>query len=248
MDDILIISNAVEHVKIAKEELATTFSVTDCRTLHCMLCIEFNLHGSDNSIQLCQREFIEDILDMNQMMDLKPSPIPADAHLSLSSDMAPKDPQEIKEMETQPFREMLGSLRYLVSCTRLDLCYIIGNYLSRFMQNPAKPHLDALLQVFQYLKSTTLLGLSYKRQNHHDLQLQGWCDADYNSDKDTRHSTTGYVFTIASGAISWKSKKQNTVALSSTEAEFIAAAYTAKEGIWLQRLLFELLADCTTRF
>ena len=86
------------------------------------------------------------------------------------------------------------------------------------MQNPGKPHLDALLQVFQYLKSTTLLGLSYKRQNHHDLQLQGWCDADYNSDKDTRHSTTDYVFTIVGGAISWKSKKQNTVALSSTEA------------------------------
>ena len=211
-----------------------------------MLGIEFNLHGPDNNIQLCQRKFAEDILNKYQMMDLKPSPIPATPHLSVNSDMAPKDPQEIKEMETQPFQEMLGSLRYLVSCTRPDLCYIIG-YLSRFMQNPGKPHLDALLQVFQYLKSTTLLGLSYKRQNHHDLQLQGWCDADYNSDKDTRHSTTGYVFTIAGGAISWKSKKQNTVALSSTEAEFIAPAYTAKEGVWLQRLLFEFLAECTTR-
>ena len=232
---------------MAKEELAATFSIIDGGPLHYMLGIEFNLHGPDNNIQLCQRKFAEDILNKYQMMDLKPSPIPAAPHLSLSSDMAPKDPQEIKEMETQPFQEMLGSLRYLVSCTlRPNLCYIRG-YVSRFMQNPGKPHLDALLQVFQYLKSTTLLGLSYKRQNHHDLQLQGWCDADYNSDKDTRHSTTGYVFTIAGGAISWKSKKHNTIALSSTEAEFIAAAYTAKEGVWLQRLLFELLDDFTTR-
>ena len=91
-----------------------------------MLGIDFNLHGPDNSIQLCQRKFAEDILNKYQMMDLKPSPIPAAPHLSLSSDMAPKDPQEIKEMETQPFQEMLGSLRYLVSCTRPDLCYITG--------------------------------------------------------------------------------------------------------------------------
>ena len=126
VDDILIISNRVDHIKTAKEKLATTFSITDGGPLHYMLGIEFNLHGPDNNIQLCQRKFAEDILNKYQMMDLKPSPIPAAPHLSLSSDMAPKDPQEIKEMETQPFREMLGSLRYLVSCTRPDLCYITG--------------------------------------------------------------------------------------------------------------------------
>ena len=146
MDAILIISNAVEHIKMAKEELATTFSITDGGSLHYMIGIEFNFHGPDNSIQLYQRKCTEDILNKYQMMDLKPSPIPVAPHLSLSSDMAPKDPQEIKEMETQPFREMLGSLRYLVSCTGPNLFYITG-YLSRFMQNPSKPHLDALLQV-----------------------------------------------------------------------------------------------------
>ena len=116
-----------------------------------MLGIKFNLQGPDNSIQLCQRKSAEDILNKYQMIDLKPSPIPVAPHLSHSSDMAPKDPQEIKEIETQPFGEMFGNLRYLVSCTRPDLCYITG-YISRFMQNSGKPHLDALLQVFQYLK------------------------------------------------------------------------------------------------
>ena len=154
--------------------------------------------------------------------------------------MAPQDPKEIEEMKLIPYREILGSLRYLVSCTRPDLCYITG-YLSRFMQNPGKAHWEALIQVFRYLKTTSTLGLVYKHQNNNTLQLQGWCDADYNGDKDTRHSTSGYVFTIAGGAISWKSKKQNTVALSSTEAEFIAAAYATKEGVWLQRLLYELI-------
>ena len=103
VDDILIISNRVDHIKTAKEKLATTFSITDGGPLHYMLGIEFNLHGPDNNIQLCQRKFEEDILNNYKMMDLKPSPICAAPHLSLSSDMAPKDPQEIKEMETQPF-------------------------------------------------------------------------------------------------------------------------------------------------
>ena len=65
--------------------------------------------------------------------------------------------------------------------------------------------------------------VSAEHQTHHALQLQGWCDADYNGDKDARHSTTGYVCTTAGGAISWKPKNQNSVAISSTEAEFIAA-------------------------
>ena len=88
---------------MAKEELAATFSITNGESLHYMLGIGFNLNGPDNSIQLCQRKFAEDILNKYQMMDLKPSPIPAGPHLSLSSDMAPKDLQEIKEIETRPF-------------------------------------------------------------------------------------------------------------------------------------------------
>ena len=95
---------------------------------------------------------------------------------------------------------MVSSLRYLVSCTRPDFCYITG-YLSRFMQNPRKAHFDALVQVFQYLKHRTSIGLFHKRETNPILQLQGWCDADYNGDKDTRHSTTGYFFLIAAGAI-----------------------------------------------
>jgi hypothetical protein len=106
------------------------------------------------------------------------------------------------------------------------------------MQNPGEAHWEALIQVFRYLKVTSTLGLTYKHQNGNTLQ--GWFDVDYNGNKDTKHSTSGYVFTIAGGAISWKSKKQNTVALSSTEAEFIAAAFATK-GVWLQRLLYELI-------
>ena len=80
-------------------------------------------------------------------MDIKPSPTPAIPNLPLSSNMAPKDPKEIEVMQTIPYREMLGILKYMVSCTRPDLYHIIG-YLSWFMQNPSKPHRKALSQVF----------------------------------------------------------------------------------------------------
>ena len=147
MYDILIISNAVEHLKIVIEELEATFSITNGGTLHYMLDIKFNLHEPNNNIQLYQRMFTKDILNKYQMTNLKPSLTPASPHFSLNSNMAPKDSQEIKDMETQPFQEMLGSLGYIVSCTKPNLCYITC-YLSRFKQNLGKPQLDALLQAF----------------------------------------------------------------------------------------------------
>ena len=119
-------------------------SITDGGPLHYMLGIEFNLESPENGIHLCQRKFTEDILNKYNMAELKPSPIPAIPNLSLSCDMAPQDPHEIEYTKNQQYREMLGSLRYLISCTRPDLCYIT-RYLSRFMQNPGKAHFDALV-------------------------------------------------------------------------------------------------------
>jgi hypothetical protein len=97
VDDILIISYNESHIELAKQELASTFSITDGGPLHYMLGIEFNLQG--NSIQLCQRKFTEDILNKYNFLDVKPSPIPAILNLSLSFDMAPQNPIEIEEMK-----------------------------------------------------------------------------------------------------------------------------------------------------
>jgi len=99
-------------------------------------------------------------------------------------------------------------------------------------------------RIFRYLKGTTHLGLRFKRGT--DATLQGYVDADWAGCADTRKSTSGYVFMLAGAAVSWRSKRQSTVALSSTEAEYMSACLAAKEAIWLRELLKELTFDQTT--
>ncbi|KAM1445469.1 hypothetical protein ACFX2I_041498 [Malus domestica] len=103
--------------------------------------------------------------------------------------------------------------------------------MSRYMQNPKKPHLEAVRRILRYVKSTIDYGLLYKKCE--DCKLVGYCDADFIGDHDTRRSTTGYVFRIGSGVVSWCSKRQPIVSLSTTEAEYRAAAMAAQENAWL---------------
>ncbi|KAK9064178.1 hypothetical protein SSX86_015558 [Deinandra increscens subsp. villosa] len=142
-----------------------------------------------------------------------------------------------KELEDATmYRQLIGSLIYL-TLTRPDITFAVS-VLSRFMQKPLKPHLDAIRRVLRYVKSTPTYGIKFKRET--SLELIGYCDADYARDISTRRSTTGYVFILGSGAVSWCSKRQPTVSLSTTEAEYRAAAMAAQECVWLTQLLKEL--------
>ncbi|KAF7823791.1 Retrovirus-related Pol polyprotein from transposon TNT 1-94 [Senna tora] len=110
--------------------------------------------------------------------------------------------------------------------------------MSRYMQSPKKHHLEAVRRILRYVKSTIDYGLLYKKGG--DCKLVGYCDADYVGDHDTRRSTTGYVFKLGDGAISWCSKRQPTVSLSTTEAEYRAATVAAQESTWLVQLMKDL--------
>ncbi|KAE8725578.1 PLAC8 family protein [Hibiscus syriacus] len=112
------------------------------------------------------------------------------------------------------YRQLVGSLIYL-TLTRSDISYAVG-VMSRYMQNLKKPHLEAVRRILRYAKSTIDYGLLYKKAE--DCMLVGYCDDDYAGDHDTRRSTTGYVFKLGSGTISWYNKRQPTVSLSTTEA------------------------------
>ncbi|CAI0405434.1 unnamed protein product [Linum tenue] len=111
--------------------------------------------------------------------------------------------------------------------------------LSRFMESPTRQHQLAAKRVLRYLKGTTKSGIWYKRLGG-ESRLLGYTDSDYAGDVDDRRSTSGYVFFLAGGAISWASKKQPVVTLSTTEAEFIAAAYCVAHCVWLKRILESL--------
>ncbi|KAF7823801.1 Retrovirus-related Pol polyprotein from transposon RE1 [Senna tora] len=134
------------------------------------------------------------------------------------------------------YRQLVGSLIYLTQ-TRPDLSFVVG-LMSRYMQSPKKHHLEAVRRILRYVKSTIDYGLLYKKWG--DCKLVGYCDADYAGDHDTRRSTTGYVFKLGDGAISWCSKRQPTVSLSTTEAEYRAATVAAQESTWLVQLMKDL--------
>jgi hypothetical protein len=123
---------------------------------------------------------------------------------------------------------------YAMLGTRPDIAYAVG-LVSKFSTNPNKEHWTAVKRIFRYLAGSLLLGIFYGRKG----LSAGFCDADWGSSED-RRSTTGYVFLLNGGAISWASRKQPVVALSSTEAEYMAITQAVKEALWLRTLFLEM--------
>ena len=139
-------------------------------------------------------------------------------------------------MSKFPYASAVGSLMYAMVCTRPDIAHAVG-VVSRYMNNPGKEHWMAVKWILRYLRGTTNQALCFGGSN---IALQGYVDADMAGDRDNRRSTTGYVFTVGGTTVSWVSKIQSVVALSTTEAEYVAATEASKEMIWLQRLMGEL--------
>jgi hypothetical protein len=136
---------------------------------------------------------------------------------------------------------IVGSLLYASMVSRPDITYSV-QALSRHFQSTGPEHLVAAKRVLKYLKGTIDKGIIYRghKDPDHSTSLIGYSDSDWGSDIDTRRSTTGYIFTLNSGAISWGSKLQPTVALSSAEAEYMAVSSAVQEGVHLRQLLGDL--------
>lgn len=139
------------------------------------------------------------------------------------------------------FKQLVGCLMYL-TVTRPDLMFSVC-LLSRFMANPRVSHWLAGKRILRYLKGTIELGIFYRRNEGGDMRLMAFTDSDYAGDLNDRRSTTGCVFLMGSGSISWALKKQPVVALSTTEAEYIAAAFCACQCVWIRRILEKIGAE-----
>ena len=139
-------------------------------------------------------------------------------------------------MRRVPYASAVGSLMYAILCTRPDICYAVG-IVSRFQSNPGLDHWIAVKHILKYLRRTRNYMLVYSSQ---DLIPTGYTDSDFQSDKDTRKSTSGSVFTLGGGAIVWRSIKQYSTVDSTVEAEYIAACEAAKEAVWLKKLFTDL--------
>ncbi|KAK8574601.1 hypothetical protein V6N12_062291 [Hibiscus sabdariffa] len=157
--------------------------------------------------------------------------------ISLSKEMCPSLPQERERMSQIPYASAIGSIMYAMICTRLDLSYALS-MTSRYQANPGEGHWTAVKNILKYLRRTKDVFLVYGGEE--ELHIKGYTDASFQTDKDDSRSQSGFVFYLNGGAVSWKSSKQDTVADSTTEAEYIAASEAAKEAVWIKKFITEL--------
>ena len=148
-----------------------------------------------------------------------------------------KNELEKKDMEKFPYASAIGSLMYAQVCTRPDIVYIVG-MLSRYLSNPGMDHYKKAKRVMRYLQRTKDYILTYHRSSH--LEIVGYSNSNFIGCLDSRRSTSGYVFMLAGGAVSWKSVKQTLIASSTMEAEFIACYKASNHGIWLRNFITQL--------
>ena len=179
-----------------------------------------------------QTKFTKELIDRFGYKDLKPCRTPSELGIRLDKNGLAADPSAIED-----FQRQIGSLMYLMTSTRPDLSYAVG-LCARFMSNPGAEHFRALNRIWRYILHTINFNIVFGPCQ--DIRLEGYCDADWGGEYSTRRSTTGYLFLFGNSPISWASKLQKTVALSSCEAEYMSQKKAIKEHIWLSSLFEQL--------
>jgi hypothetical protein len=233
-------------VEEVKRVLGEHVEVSDLGESHWLLGIEIRRDREARTISLSQRAYLESIIRRFNFDELRPVSTPMEPYLKLSASQSPATAQDFAAMRDIPYRESIGSLMYASLGTRPDITYAVSR-LSKFLEKPGMAHWDASRRVFRYLKGTLDLWMTYGEREEN---LTGWVDADGSQEED-RRAITGYAFLIDGGAVSWTSKQQELIVLSTTEGEYVAATHAAKEALWLRSLISEVFGgtlEATTLF
>ena len=232
VDDIILAGSSDDKIKEVKDTLSRKFEIKDMGKLHHFLGMSVVQNETRKTVWIGQTAYTENLLKKFEMEHCKPvsTPVNVGSKLEIAKD-------EEESINQQQYQSAIGSLMYLSVSTRPDIAYTVGT-LARFSSKPTKEHWTALKRVFRYLKGTTTHGILYSQNN--SGECVGYSDADWAGDINDRKSTSGYVFQISGAPVTWRSKKQSCVALSTAEAEYIALSSAAQEAIWLRRLTSEL--------
>ncbi|KAL2224606.1 UNVERIFIED_CONTAM: Retrovirus-related Pol polyprotein from transposon TNT 1-94 [Sesamum indicum] len=237
VDDMLIAGSNVKEINRLKDQLSRKFDMKDLGEARQIFGMKITRDKGIGKLWLSQSDYIEKVLCRFKMENAKPVGTPLGNQFKLSNSDSPQTDSERAKMRVTPYASAIGSLMYAMICTRPDIAHAVG-VVSRFMSNPGVMHWEAVKWILRYLRGTKDRALVFGKGK---LTLFGFVDADFaGSDYDKRRSTTGYVFTYGGTAVSWVSKLQKVVTLSTTEAEYVAVTEAAKELIWLQHLLGEL--------
>nr|CCI55340.1 PH01B019A14.9 [Phyllostachys edulis] len=230
VDDLVITGTKEKEIEAFKAEMKATFQMSDLGPLSFYLGIE--VHQDSSGISLRQTAYAKRIVELGGLTDCNPAHTPMEERLKLSREST------AEEVDATQYRRIVGSLRYLVH-TRPDLAFAVG-YVSRFMQRPTTEHQQAVKRILRYVAGTSDYGLHYPRCPG-AAHFIGYSDSDHAGDIDTSKSTSGILYFLGKCPISWQSVKQQVVALSSCEAEYIAATTASTQALWLARLLGDLL-------
>ena len=234
VDDILILAKDAPTASKHKASLMAAFDARDLGPASFYLGIKITRNRAAKTIKMSHEKMIYDLAAKYDLTDAKPRDIPMSLGMRLSK--ADGDPLDTK---AYPYSSLVGALNYIAVTTRPDISFVVGG-LSRFMARPTTTHWGMAKAVLRYLAGTATLGITFAGAKPFFL---AYCDSDYAADPDTRRSTTGYLFVLNGGAVTWSSKRQPTVAASTTEAEYIAAAAATKEALWVRKLLASFKAD-----
>jgi hypothetical protein len=236
VDDLIILASLMSSMKALKAMLEREYEMSDLGELHFCLGVEFVRDRATRTITMSQGKYVMDVLKRFGMEDCKPVATPLDANSKLVKLSEEEYAAEAKSMAEVPYKQAVGSLMYAMIATRPDLAYPIS-VVSQHMARPGSMHWMAVKRIMRYLKGTSDVKLCLGGQ---DIVLSGHCDADYAGDTSDRRSTTGYMFKVGSGAVSWNSKRQQTTATSTVEAEYMATSHATKEAIWLRQLMADV--------
>ncbi|GJW41995.1 zinc finger, CCHC-type containing protein [Tanacetum coccineum] len=227
VDDMLIFGTDQNQVDKTKKFLSSRFSMKDMGEADIILGIK--IKRENKGIVITQSHYIEKILKKFNREDCSPVSTPMDPVEKLK-------PNTGKPVDQLEYSRAIGCLMYAMTSTRPDIAYAVGR-LSRFTSNPSRQHWKAITRVFKYLRGTKDYGLSYVG---YPSVLEGYSDASWINHVEDSSSTSGWVFLLGGGAISWASKKQTCITSSTMESEFVALAAAGKEAEWLRNLIHEI--------
>ena len=232
VDDMILAGQDDAMMKSVKDKLSSKFDIQDMGKLSYFLGMSVVQNREEKKTWMGQPAYTEKLLTRMGMSDCRPVKTPMEPGIHLV-----KAAEDDEVLDQQSYQSLIGSLMYLATCTRPDIAFAVGT-LARFSSKPNQVHWKAAKRVLRYLRGTTNFGIVFRGD---DLaEPMAYSDADWAGDVGDRKSTSGYVFSIAGGPVSWRSRKQNTVALSTAEAEYVALSSAAQECVWIRRLSAEL--------
>jgi len=233
VDDLLIIGPDKLAIQDIKKALSSKFSMVDLGPIAFYLGMAIKRDRPNRILRIGQRAYLHEAI---RACGLENDPSPFTPMLTTRLEPAPESYTAPPDFKAR-YQSYVGTLMYAMLGSRPDIAFAVSS-VSRYASNPTEEHMQAVHRILKYLNGTINYQLTYRGTL---APLIGYSDADWGGDLATYRSTSGFVFNIGSGAISWSAKRQPTVALSSCQAEHAGQTQAAKEAIWLRQLLAQLI-------